>query len=136
MNARPKAWLAQARNDLDLAVLGSQEGFHAQACFFASQAAEKALKGAILELGVEPAHTHQLTELVDCLTQLGMPTEPLEQLRLKPLSRMATSTRYPDNETPPLDRFDRVDAEESIRSAQEVLRTVELWDTPQDAEAP
>lgn len=52
MNARPKAWLAQARNDLDLAVLGSQEGFHAQACFFASQAAEKALKGAILELGV------------------------------------------------------------------------------------
>lgn len=49
---------------------------------------------------------------------------------------MATSTRYPDNETPPLDRFDRVDAEESIRSAQEVLRTVELWDTPQDAEAP
>jgi HEPN domain-containing protein len=43
--ARPKAWWRQARNDLDLAVLASGNGFQAQACFFAAQAAEKALKG-------------------------------------------------------------------------------------------
>ena len=131
MNTRPQAWLDQARNDLELAVLADTRDFHAQACFFASQAAEKALKGAILELGAEPAHTHQLTELVMCLTSLGVPTEPLLQLRLKPLSRMATSTRYPDDDTPPLERFDRQDAEESIRCAQEVMRIVEQWDSPQ-----
>ncbi len=62
MNARPQAWLDQAaRNDLELAVLADTRGFHAQACFFASQAAEKALKVAILELGAEPAHTPQST---------------------------------------------------------------------------
>ena len=131
MNTRPQAWLDQARNDLELAVLADTRDFHAQACFFASQAEEKALKGAILELGAEPAHTHQLTALVMCLTSLGVPTEPLLQLRLKPLSRMATSTRYPDDDTPPLERFDHQDAEESIRCAQEVMRIVEQWDSPQ-----
>ncbi|WP_259700971.1 MULTISPECIES: HEPN domain-containing protein [Synechococcales] len=56
MNARPKAWLAQARNDLELAELASRNGFLAQACYFASQAAQKAFKSMILELGVEPPH--------------------------------------------------------------------------------
>jgi predicted nucleotidyltransferase len=42
---RPQAWWRQARNDLDLAVLASGNGFQAQACFFAAQAAEKALTG-------------------------------------------------------------------------------------------
>lgn len=114
MNARPQAWLDQARNDLALARLASEQGFQAQACFFASSAAEKALKGAILELGAEPAHTHQLTELVDSLRELGMPTEALQALRLKPLSRMATSTHDPDDATPPLERFGHQDAAEAI----------------------
>jgi len=51
MNARPQAWLLQALNDLALARLASDNGFHAQACYFAAQAAEKALKGTLLELG-------------------------------------------------------------------------------------
>ena len=130
MNARPQAWLAQARNDLELARLASDQGFQAQACFFASQAAEKALKGAILELGVAPAHTHQLTELVDTLQELGVPTDVLRTLRLKPLSRMATSTRYPDDATPPMQCFDRQDAEEAIACASAVLAQVEAWDHP------
>jgi HEPN domain-containing protein len=51
--ARPQAWWRQAHSDLDLAHIASGSGFHAQACFLASQAAEKALKGAIVELGQE-----------------------------------------------------------------------------------
>ena len=31
--ARPTAWWRQARNDLDLAVVASRNGFHAQAGF-------------------------------------------------------------------------------------------------------
>mgnify|MGYP000967856608 CR=1 FL=1 len=63
MNSRPEAWLHQARNDLAMAQLAQENGFLAQACYFASQAAEKALKGALLELGIEPSHTHVLNDL-------------------------------------------------------------------------
>jgi len=63
MNARPLAWLSQARNDLQMAQLARDNGFLAQACYFSSQAAEKALKSAILELGLEPPHTHVLGDL-------------------------------------------------------------------------
>ena len=124
MNTRPQAWLDQAQNDLALARLAHDQGFHAQACFFASQAAEKTLKGAILELGAEPPRTHQLSELVECLGQLGAPTATLEELRLNALSRMATSSRYPDDDIPPLRRFDSRDSDEAIRCAAAVLKQI------------
>jgi HEPN domain-containing protein len=132
MNARPQAWLDQAHNDLAVARLVSTQAFMPGPVFSASQSAEKALNGAILELGAELAHTHQPTELVHCLTTLGVPTDPLLNLRLKPLSRMATTTRYPDDATPPLERFDNQDAEDLIDCAQEVLRIVGQWDPPPD----
>lgn len=59
-----EAWLHQARNDLALARLAREHGFLAQACYYAPQAAEEALKGALLELGIEPPHTHVLNDLV------------------------------------------------------------------------
>ena len=64
MNSRPEAWMKQAHNDLALARLAKDKGFMAQACYHASQAAKKALKGALLELGIEPPHTHVLNDLV------------------------------------------------------------------------
>ena len=72
MNARPEAWIHQARNDLALAQLARDNNFLAQACYFASQAAEKCLKGALLELGIEPPHTHVLNDLVNRLKQVGL----------------------------------------------------------------
>ena len=48
MNARPDAWLRQAQNDLELAQLARDNGYLAQACFYASQAAEKGLKSVLL----------------------------------------------------------------------------------------
>ena len=68
MNARPDAWLRQAQNDLELAQLARDNGYLAQACFYASQAAEKGLKSALLELGLEPPHTHVLNDLTRRLT--------------------------------------------------------------------
>ena len=88
MNARPQAWLAQARSDLDLAQLACRNGFLAQACYFASQAAEKALKSALLELGLEPPHTHVLGDLLTRLQSAGLDTAAFETLPLKALSRM------------------------------------------------
>ena len=50
MNSRPEAWSRQARNDLAFAQPCRDTGFLAQSCFYASKAAEKGLKEALLEL--------------------------------------------------------------------------------------
>jgi HEPN domain-containing protein len=82
MNSRPQAWLKQAKDDLGVAELTRDNGYNCQACYFASQAAEKALKGLILELGAEPAYTHVLGELIKQLKQLGCNVEVFDSLPL------------------------------------------------------
>ena len=128
MNARPEAWLNQARNDLALAQLAKDNGFLAQSCYYASQAAEKALKGALLELGVEPPHTHVLSDLVQRLGENGLSTSELETLPLRGLSRMAIQSRYPLDATPPSDLFDPADAEQALATASQVLAILEALD--------
>ena len=72
MNSRPEAWLKQAHSDLALARLAKDNGFMAQACHHASQVAKQTLKGALLELGIEPPHTHVLNDLVQRLGNEGL----------------------------------------------------------------
>ncbi|MFN5464987.1 MAG: HEPN domain-containing protein [Cyanobacteriota bacterium] len=122
--ARPGAWWRQARNDLDLAEMASRNGFHAQACFFATQAAEKALKGAIVELGLEPPHTHGLPTLVAVLEQQGIDVSSLVDLPLRALTRMTVTSRYPLEDTPPMDLFDGTDSAQAIATATAVLTLV------------
>lgn len=129
--ARPQAWWRQARSDLDLAVLASRHGFQAQACYFAAQAAEKALKGAIVELGREPPHTHALAQLVAVLQELGLTTTPLADLPLRALTRMTATSRYPLDDTPPLELFDPADAAQAIGTAKAVLAWVESLALPE-----
>ena len=128
MNSRPEAWVKQAHNDLALSQLANDNGFLAQASYYASQAAKKALKGALLELGVEPPHTHVLNDLVQRLSQAGVEVSDIEALPLRGLSRMAIQSRYPMNATPPSELFDRVDAEQAIQTARKVLSQIELFD--------
>ena len=128
MNSRPEAWLKQAHNDLALAELAKDNGFMAQACYHASQAAEKALKGALLELGIEPPHTHVLNELVQRLGNAGLTVATLDALPLRGLSRMAIQSRYPVDTTAPADLFDRTDAEQAIKTAEAVLNVVAGFD--------
>ena len=128
MNSRPDAWLHQARNDLALAQLAKDNGFLAQSCYFASKAAEKGLKGALLELGVEPPHTHVLNDLVQRLGDNGLNTDQLETLPLRALSRMAIQSRYPLDATPPSELFDPADAEQALSTAAEVLNILESLD--------
>ena len=128
MNSRPDAWLRKARNDLALAQLAKDNGFLAQSCYYASQAAEKGLKGALLELGVEPPHTHVLNDLVQRLGDNGMNIEQLKALPLRGLSRMAIQSRYPLDATPPSDLFDPADAEQALATAADVLDILEALD--------
>ena len=128
MNSRPEAWLHQARNDLAMARLAREHGFLAQACYYASQAAEKALKGALLELGIEPPRTHVLNDLVRRLDDAGLDTGVLQTLPLRGLSRMAIQSRYPMDATPPSDLFDPVDADQALSTASQVLSTLAALD--------
>ena len=128
MNSRPEAWLKQAHNDLALARLAKDNGFMAQACYLASQSAEKALKGALLELGIEPPHTHVLNDLVGRLDNEGIEVSNLNALPLRGLSRMAIQSRYPVGTTPPADLFDLADAEQAIKTAEAVLDIIASFD--------
>ena len=128
MNSRPEAWLKQAQNDLALARLAKDNSFMAQACYLASQSAEKALKGALLELGIEPPHTHVLNDLVGRLDKEEMEVTNLNALPLRGLSRMAIQSRYPVDTTPPADLFDLADAEQAIKTASAVLDIVASFD--------
>ena len=128
MNSRPEAWLKQAHNDLALARLAKDNSFMAQACYLASQSAEKALKGALLELGIEPPHTHVLNDLVGRLNNEGIDVTNLNALPLRGLSRMAIQSRYPVDTTPPADLFDLADAEQAIKTASAVLDIVASFD--------
>lgn len=95
MSTRLSAWLRQAHSDLAMAAYASEGGFHAQACYQCSQAAEKALKA------------------------LGIETAPLRQLPLKPLQRMNTASRYPDGDEAPMDLFDERDVDQQLAVLQE-----------------
>ena len=88
----------------------AREVFHAKACYQSSQAAEKALKTLLLSLDQEPPRTHSIERLLNALEALGIETNPLRQLPLKPLQRMTTASRYPDGDEAPVDLFDERDA--------------------------
>ena len=128
MNSRPEAWLRQAENDLAMAQLARDHGYLAQACFFASQAAEKALNSALLECGIEPPHTHSLIELVRALKSAGLDVASLEALPLRALSRMAISSRYPLDATPPSELFDQGETDAAISTASEVIQVLKRLD--------
>jgi HEPN domain-containing protein len=130
MNARPDAWLRQAQNDLDLAGLARDHGYLAQACFFASRAAEKALKSALLELGQEPPHTHALADFVAALERCGLDLAELKALPLRRLSRMAVSSLYPMDATPPSELFDRDETDQALQTAAAVIRILTAFDRP------
>ena len=130
MNARPQAWLLQALNDLALARLASDNGFQAQACYFAAQAAEKALKGTLLELGQVPPHTHVLNDLVGNLAAQGVDVAEMAPLPLKALTRMTISSRYPIDATSPSELFESSDAVQAIATAGAVIKVLEQLDQP------
>jgi len=121
MTGRLHAWLRQAHSDLAMAAYASQGGFHAQACYHCSQAAEKALKALLLALDQEPERTHSIERLLRVLESLGIATDPLHQLPLKPLQRMITASRYPDGDEAPVDLFDERDGALALEVARAVV---------------
>jgi HEPN domain-containing protein len=125
MTGRLHAWLRQVHSDLAMAAYASQEGFHAQACYHCSKAAEMALKALLLALDQEPERTDSIERLLGALELLGIETAPLRLLPLKPLQRMTTASRYPDGDEAPVDLFDQRDGALALEVARAVVGFVD-----------
>ena len=89
MTTRVQAWLRQADCDLTVGQLTEAKGFHSQACYHYSQAAEKALKGALISLGVLPPYSHSLDRLINALDQQGVKSNALKELHVKAISSLS-----------------------------------------------
>ena len=95
----PLWWLEHARRDLALARLAyeSDLDFAEQVCFHAQQAAEKAIKAALLDRNVDFSYKPDLEKLVGEMTKRGM-TVPPDIAQASALTRYAVKTRYPNTE--------------------------------------
>lgn len=64
-------WLADAQQELEMAVVLVEHGKYRGACIHSQQCVEKGLKALILERGRRPARTHDLVELLNLVTADG-----------------------------------------------------------------
>ena len=95
----PREWLSRARSCLVRASLVHPEVYLEDLCFDAQQAAEKALKAALLHLGVRFPKVHDLAELLGLIEAAGeeIPPGVREAARL---SDFAVEARYPGTAEP------------------------------------
>jgi len=112
-------WLGFALGELQAA--RSQPGRHVRpriVAFQAQQAAEKALKAALILEGMEPRRTHDLDDLRDRL-----PADWRVKWRMPDLGRLsdyAAESRYPDDMTP----VTAIQSATAVRQAIAVVRLV------------
>jgi HEPN domain-containing protein len=117
-------WLSKADDDLRVAevVLSGEIGVEWAACFHAQQAAEKALKGVLVHLGIDFPKSHSLDRLVAL-----MPSDVAERFDLDALIELtpwAVAGRYPEDiENPTSAQAVRVIelADDVVKSARSVL---------------
>ncbi|WP_457601035.1 HEPN domain-containing protein [Hydrogenivirga sp.] len=119
MPSRAHDWLRQAEEDLNHARLSLENEDYEWACFAAQQAAEKAVKALHLHLGQE-AWEYVIAKLLRELP-LDVPESLVEKARV--LDAYYIPTRYPSGfpEGAPFEHFGKLQAEEAIKYASEVL---------------
>lgn len=88
-------WLAAGREDLEYARYAADGGHHAPACFFAQQAAEKAIKAVHYLNGARAVIGHNLRALIE---QLEPREATLDSLidGARELDLFYVATRYPN----------------------------------------
>ena len=119
-------WYGQAVDDLEAAsaLLAAQK--YAQTCFYAQQAAEKALTAVWYFLGLDP-WGHSCARLIQALPDSEQSTfaEIIETALA--LDKLYIPTRYPDAlaELTPAEAFTKPEGQAAIASAQRILDCVE-----------
>jgi HEPN domain-containing protein len=129
-------WCRQAEDDLDAAEALRIAGKYAQACFYAQQSAEKAMKSVWIQLDLDP-WGHSVARLVRELPDAARSSFiPLLDNALA-LDKLFIPTRYPDAlpELTPSEAYTRREAEDAIRLTQSFLDTVQTWRSNQSIAA-
>jgi HEPN domain-containing protein len=120
MNNASRLWLQRAKSALQLGkITKTEEIWYEDLCFQLQQAAEKALKGYLIFLGVDPPRTHSFNII---LQELGKYIQyPVELEEVLNLNDYAVQARYPGEYTP----IEEEEYEEAVRIATYVCRWVE-----------
>ncbi|HUT01939.1 MAG TPA: HEPN domain-containing protein [Phycisphaerae bacterium] len=116
-----RRWLRFAREDLCQAesLVAQEQAVYRHACWFAQQAAEKALKAGLVLLQRSFPRTHDLSRLLDLLpTDWSVRTAPVD---LPALTEWAVESRYPGD----WEEATQTDAESAVGTAQAVVAAVE-----------
>lgn len=119
---RSKDWIAQAENDLEWARHSAKGGFHAQACFAAQQAAEKAAK-AVVQAHHGQVRGHSVLKILRELPG----GEPVPQELLESaaeLDQYYIPTRYPNGFATgsPYEYFSASQSERAVEYAERVVQ--------------
>jgi HEPN domain-containing protein len=114
----PVEWLNRARSNLARAKADSRipHVYLEDLCFDAQQAAEKAIKAVLLNLGVRFPYHHDLAELLDLVQKASKPI-PKTVRDASRLTRFAVVTRYPGIAEP----ISREEYKRAVRIAERVL---------------
>ena len=119
-------WPKQAKEDLKVAKWSLKGNFYANTCFMAQQSSEKAFKAYCYLQGERQILGHSLLELLRKCSKYDRTFKTLEK-ESKKLDKYYIISRYP-NGLPglvPSEYFDKDEAEESIRYAEEIIKSIE-----------
>ena len=125
INLEAARWLKQAREDLETAEVLFNSQRYGPCAFFCQQAAEKALKAIIYNVGEKP-WGHSVPSLLDqacALLQIERDYAPLAEAEA--LDEHYLRPRYPDVHPEALASYDQSVAEEALQQARIVLAFVE-----------
>lgn len=114
-------WLEQAERDLSRAELDIEHEYWEWACFTAQQAAEKAVKGLLMNRG-HSAWGHAITPMLRALEEIEVPDQIVRHGQL--LDAHCITARYPNGftEGKPADYYNEQKAREAVDAAAEILR--------------
>ena len=94
----PREWMNRARSSLAIAKNRVPQAYLEDLCFEAQQAAEKAVKALMIKRGIDFPYVHDLARLLSLLKEAGEAI-PDAVGQARKLTRFATVTRYPMNQT-------------------------------------
>ena len=114
--------MRHAHEDLETAelCLGNAAIPPRQACFFAQQSVEKALKAVLVARNLDVPRTHDLGLLVSFVdqTEIARTSEAIQGL-----TRWGTAGRYPGADPEPNSQ----DAREGVETARTIVESVSSW---------
>jgi HEPN domain-containing protein len=121
-------WYRQSLDDLDAAEALAAAKKYAQACFYAQQAAEKALKAVWIQLDLDP-WGRSVARLIRDLPDTVKPAFVALLDSALGLDKLYIPTRYP-NALPnltPSEAYTHQEARTAIQLAQAILAQVQDW---------